>query len=161
MIACQSRAPLAVSVVPTSSGRSYPAAVISMADADPRGFFVVLTNLSKKPQAVWKDGNSWGYQIISFNLMLADGKSYTVSRRDRNFGRNGPGMFVIEPGEHEIYPVLLNDDWEVQPPLPKEHEMTIALKAVYDVPKTDEALKYGVWSGRIESRSYNWVLMQK
>jgi hypothetical protein len=39
-------------------------------------------------------------------------------------------------------------------------EMPITLKAVYEVSTTPEASQYKVWTGRLESHSYNFSLRQ-
>jgi len=36
--------------------------------------------------------------------------------------------------------------------------MMATVKAVYDVPATDESLQYRVWAGRVESDSYEFAL---
>jgi hypothetical protein len=49
-------------------------------DLPRRDFYVVLSNVSKQPQTVWEDWNSWGYQAISFQLTTADGKKHVLSK---------------------------------------------------------------------------------
>ena len=43
---------------------------------------------------------------------------------------------------------------------PKTDETDITLKAIYEVPPTPEAAQYKVWTGRLESRTYNFKLRQ-
>jgi hypothetical protein len=60
----------------------------------PRDFYVLLSNVSKQPQTVWEDWNSWGYQAISFELTTADGKKHVLSKRQQDFTKNYPSTLV-------------------------------------------------------------------
>ena len=131
-----------------------------MAKNKPREFYVVLTNVSKGPQSIWEYWNSWGYQAISFELTTADGKKFVLSKKQEEFTANFPSTFIVEPGEHQVYPIRLDEWWETHPALPKRDEMPITLKAVYEVTPTPEATEYKVWTGRLESHSYNFSLRQ-
>lgn len=148
-----SRSPFSLSIVPGTGG-------ITMAKIKPREFYVVITNVSGAPQSIWEYWNSWGYQAISFELTMADGKKFVLSKKQEEFTRNFPSTFVVEPGEHQVYPIKLDEWWETHPSLPKTDEMPIKLKAVYEVTTTVEATQYKVWTGRLESHSYNFSLRQ-
>ncbi|PYT95330.1 MAG: hypothetical protein DMG36_02625 [Acidobacteria bacterium] len=154
------KVPFSLSIVPeTSRGEGFGSS-IEMAHDKPREFYVVLTNSSSEPQAVWEHWNSWGYQTVSFELTNVDGKKFHVSRRPGIFTVNFPSTFVISPGEHQVYAIRLDQWWETQPPLPKTDETDITLKAIYEVPPTPEAAQYKVWTGRLESPTYNFKLRQ-
>ena len=154
------KVPFSLSIVPeTSRGEGFGSS-IEMAHDKPREFYVVLTNSSSEPQAVGEDWNSWGYQTVSFELTNVDGKKFYVSRRPGIFTVNFPSTFLISPGEHQVYAIRLDQWWETQPPLPKTDETDIMLKAIYEVPPTPEAEQYKVWTGRLESRTYNFKLRQ-
>jgi hypothetical protein len=73
--------------------------------------------------------NGWGYQAISFELTTADGKKFVLSKKQEEFTMNFPSAFVVEPGEHQVYPIKLDERWETHPALPKTDEMPITLKA--------------------------------
>jgi hypothetical protein len=153
-------APFSLAVVPTTSFGEKFGSSITMAHSKPRDFYVVLTNTSKEPQAVWEDWNSWGYQAVSFEMMTADGKKYLVSKRQQIFTVNFPSAFLIEPGGHQVYSIRLDIQWESRPPIPKTEEMPITLRAIYEVSPTPESARYKVWTGRIESHIYNLILKQ-
>jgi hypothetical protein len=125
-----------------------------------RDFHVVLSNVSGQPQTVWEDWNSWGYQAISFELTTADKRNYVLSKRQQAFTVNFPSTLVIEPGEHEVYVIHLDEWWETHTSLPKTAELPITLKAIYEVSPTPESGQYKVWTGRIESHLYNFTLRQ-
>jgi hypothetical protein len=154
------KSPFSLSVVPERSQVEPFGSDIAMARDDPRNFYVVLTNVSAKPQAAWEYWNSWGYQTVTFELTTEDGRKFLVSKRPQSFTRNFPSEFLIEPGEHQVYAVRLDDKWETHPALAKTAETPITLKAIYEVPSTPEAAQYNVWVGRLESRDYKFKLRQ-
>lgn len=109
---------------------------------------------------MWEYWNSWGYQNVSFELTTTDGKKFIVSKRQEEFTRNFPSTFLIESGEHQVYAIRLDESWETHPSLPKLDGVHITLKAIYKVAPTSEAVQFKVWTGRLESRSYNLTLRQ-
>jgi hypothetical protein len=129
-------------------------------DLPRRDFYVLLSNVSKQPQTVWEDWNSWGYQAISFELTTADGKKYVLSKRQQVFTANLPSTVVIEPGEHQVHVIHLDEWWETHTALPKTADLPITLKAIYEVTPTSESAEFKVWTGRIESHTYNFTLRQ-
>jgi hypothetical protein len=153
-------APFSLVVVPTKSFGDQHGASITMANNKPRDFYVVLTNVSKEPQAVWEYWNSWGYQTISFELTTADGRKMVISKRPQMFMVNFPSIFLIQPGEHYVYVIRLDKEWQARPTVPKAGEMSIKLKAIYEVSATPEATQYKVWTGRLESHIYSFTLRQ-
>jgi hypothetical protein len=148
-----SQSPFLLLIVPGRNG-------ITMAKSKTDEFFVILTNISREPHPVWETWNSWGYQAISFELTTADGKKFVVSKRQEGFTKNFPSTFIVAPGEHQVYPIKLDEWWETHPALAKADEMPITLKAVYEVSTTPEAIQFKVWTGRLESQSYNFSLRQ-
>ena len=150
------KAPFTLAIVPTHS--SEDRAGITMAYDTTNAFYVVFTNISDQPQSVWEYWNSWGYQTVSFEFTTTDGHKFIASRSPQGFRRNFPSTFVIQPGEHQVYVVQLDRRWEAHPALPKVEEMPITLKAVYEVSPTPEATQNKVWTGRIESKTYNLTL---
>lgn len=129
-------------------------------DLPRRDFYVVLSNISKEPQTVWEDWNSWGYQAVSFELTTTDGKKYVISKRQQEFTMNFPSTLLIEPGEFHVFAIHLDQWWETHPLLPKTAELPIALKAIYEVSPTPESAQYQVWTGRVESHIYKFTLRQ-
>ncbi len=154
------KSPFSLSVVPEASHGEPFGSSIEMAHNKPRDFYVVLTNVSSQTQAVWEYWNSWGYQTVSFEVTMADGKKFVVSRAQGYFTRNFPSTFLVEPGEHQVYAIRLDERWETHPSLPKADETPITLRAIYEVPPTPEATQYKVWTGRLESRTYDFKLRQ-
>ena len=121
-------------------------------------FFFPTSLSSLRPYG--RIGTSWGYQAISFELTTADGKKHVVSKRQQVFTINFPSTVVIEPGEHQVYVIHFDEWWEIHPPIPKRDEMSITLKAIYEVSPTPESAQYKVWTGRLESHDYKFLLRQ-
>lgn len=149
--------PFELAVVPTRS--SSDARIITRALEKPHEFYVVLTNVSNKPQAVWEAWNSWGARTISFQFKIGDNAPILITRGPEIFTRNFPSTFLIPPGEHQVYPIRLDKWWDGSA-LPKSTEIQVSLKAIYEVPNTPEATTYHVWTGRVESRNYEFTLSQ-
>jgi hypothetical protein len=131
-----------------------------MAHNNPREFFVVLTNISTKSQEIFESWNSWGYQVISLELTTGDGPKTAISVKQQDFLRNFPSTFVIKPGEHQVFPIRLDQRWVAIPALRKANDLPIQLKVIYEILPTPEATKEGVWIGRIESHEYKLTLRQ-
>ena len=131
-----------------------------MARTESRPFYVVLTNVSKEPQSVWNWWNSWGYYAITFEMTSDNQKKFVFSKRPTGFTRNTPTTFLVQPSEQPVYAIHLNDVWQVQPALPKADTTHVKVKAVFEIPPSAESAKYGVWTGRVESKVYDFSLRQ-
>jgi hypothetical protein len=159
--------PLSLAIVPTHCfGED---CIIMMGDEKPLEFYVVLTNNSRQNQPVYEDWSSWGFQTISFELTTAEGKKYVISKRDHNFDVNRPTSFLIKPGQHQVFAIRFDDDWETNPAPLWKAEMRVTLKAIYEVPSSygtfgdivfPATVKEKVWKGRIESPGYAITLVQ-
>lgn len=151
------RVPFTLSIVPTTSRSD--SRVITIAATKPDEFYVVLTNISTAPQLVWEYWNSWGYQTISFEFMLDRNQRIIVSKRPQDFTKNFPSTFMIPPGDHKVYAIRLDREWDTIA-IPKSSEAPVTLKAIYQVSQTPEASTYNVWIGRVESSSCKLTLRQ-
>ena len=133
---------------------------ITMSRNKPHVFYVVLTNVLRKPQTTWEYWNSWGYQNVWFEFTLPDGVKGEIRRKDQGFTRNGPSTFVVQPGEHQVYAIQFDERWVTHPAIRKADEMQIKLKAVFEAVPTAESNHFHVWTGRVESHSYDFLLRQ-
>ncbi len=149
-------APFTVTVVPSSSETNGSRIVIG--GDKPKDFYVVLTNTSKKSEPVFEAWNSWGFRAVSFELTLPDGKKIAISKGAAIWTRNFPSIFQIPPGEHQVYALCLDKRWETHPKLDSDFEIQIKLKAIYQVEATPESTEHKVWTGRVESKSYDFTL---
>ena len=132
--------------------------VITTARKDPDTFYVVLTNISNKPQSTWETGNSWGDGTISFDFTMPNGMHFLTTAIRQNYTRNIPSTYVIPPGEHEVYPIKLDSDWENRPPRSGDGVVPVTVKAIYDVRRGSDSDAFHVWTGRVESASYHFSL---
>lgn len=123
-------------------------------------FYVVLTNTSKDSQPVWEYWNSWGFQVISFELGTPEGKRFVLTAKDHGFDHNWPSTYTVAPGEHQVFAIRLDESWQAQPALTVVDGMPITLKAVYQVNPTRESAQHHVWTGRVESHAYSLSLEQ-
>lgn len=153
----ETAAPFKLSIVPSSS--STVGRTITQADAQPDAFHVVLTNTSDRDQPVWLTKYSWGYWTISFELTMPDGKRHFVGKtKEVGFSKNFPGTFLVPAGEPYVYTIRLDKDWVNRPRLSESSSIPVSLKAIYEVRETPESTQHKVWTGRIESRSYDFTL---
>jgi hypothetical protein len=145
--------PFGVSIVPGS--RSENSSFISWASGSNQTFFVVLVNLTDKPQPVFERSNSWGYQSLLFYMMLSDGRKITITVRPRVFTRNLPTTYLVPPHGYEVFPIVFNDEWtgNPNPGFGKPGDTKATLKVIYRIPPSQEADKKGVWFGQIESEA--------
>lgn len=155
--AAEDAAPFSLAIVPT--GRGLEGGEITTAKNQPREFYVVLHNLSSQPQPVWETWCSWGFWTISFEFTMADGKHISVTKnRHEGFTKNFPATFFIPPGEVQVYPIQLDKEWDNRPTFFEAGGTPVAVQAIYQVAPTPESTKLGVWTGRIESAKYNFIL---
>lgn len=148
--------PFSLSIVPSKDESITMAKKTEYADE----FFVVLTNISKEPQPVFEYWNGWGFQVISFELITADGKRLLLTVRDEGFDKNSPDTYTIAPSEHQVFALRFDESWRMQPGLAVVEGMPVTLKAAYQVNPTRESMQKHVWTGRVESRSYSLSLWQ-
>jgi len=148
--------PFLLSIVPES--RSENSSLISLAKDSHRKFFVVLTNTTDKAQPVFEAWNSWGYQTISFELILPSGERTKLCVKPQKFTKNGPTTYVIPPKGHQVFPIALNDEWEVKFDFGIPGQTKIKLTAIYEVGASKESAVQKVWTGRIESETIDVVV---
>jgi len=149
---------LTVSLVPTHGDGD--TGLIDMAHDTRNSFYVILTNNSQSSISTWEVSNSWGYRALSFEAVTADGEKFRISRKAESFSVNFPSSFRILPGEHQVYPVLLNGSWTADPSIPMAGQTQVLLTASYEVSQTPESDQYHVWTGHVESRPYKIALRQ-
>ena len=145
-----------VSIVPDQCGLNLCS--ISTAKKDPPPFYVVLTNQSDKPQLVWEAWNSWGYRSISFEITSSTGKTYVVTKKEHGFTRNFPSVYPIPPGEQQVFPIQLDDEWVGKPTFDPAGTDRVTVKALFKIEPSKEASAARMWIGRISSRTYNLSL---
>ena len=150
------QAPFALSLVPTANYGRPVVGQINMGKDYHDPFYVLLTNISSQTQAAFESWNEWGYQAVSFEIQTADGHKSIVTMKPRGFLRNVPSTFLIPAGEQMVYPIALDDEWAAVPVVPKGNDILFTIKAIYEVKPTPESQEKHVWTGRVESKNYDF-----
>lgn len=111
---------------------------------------VVVTNMSNKPQRLWREWCSWGYYNLSFELKDAQGKMTALKKRVRGWSKNYPDWFELPAGEHYVIEVQLTGaDWEL--PAKGALPPKWTLRAVYQNAPDEFTEKESIWTGKIVS----------
>jgi hypothetical protein len=112
----------------------------------------ILVNLGRTRVRFWQMGNQWGDGVLSFEVLL-DGRTWRLSRRQQIYSRNVPSSAAVLAGAtHRISFDLGDGSWEGEARVDQLIDPGARLVAVYDVPQTPEAEKYGVWVGKLRSQ---------
>lgn len=124
-------------------------------------FHVVVRNVSEKPLRLWTDRYSWGYDNLSFEQTLDDGKTTRITKKERGWDKNFPDWLELQPGESYILNVNLfaADIWNDVPTAnPKAKPKLVKLRAIYEVQPDDESKKLGVWTGKVASATDTFAI---
>src|SRR5689334_20132316 len=149
-------APVAVTIVPTSSGGRSGDAIELFGDSH---FHVVVTNSSGAPIKLWKEWCSWGYFSLSFEARDASGRSFVISKKVRGWDKNFPCPIVVGPGRPWVIDVNLDPSiWQNSPLSSDAGKATLRLKAVFEIRKDESSEKEGVWTGRVSSPEAQYTL---
>lgn len=124
-------------------------------------FFVLLTNVSKKPVRVWQEWCSWGYYSLKFEAFGEDGKRHLIKRKPTSFYANFPDCVELPPGESVVWRVELDpSEWVDLSWLATNKVEHVKLRAIYSVDTDEESKRYDVWVGCSSSRMYDFILSQ-
>lgn len=148
---------LSVAIVPTKSVAPVPTIVTAL--KRPQLFYVVVSNISDSPISIWEYWSRWGYQSISVEIRLPDGKALVLSRKDEIFTRNFPSSFLIAPGEAQVFPIELDSRWENQKVLLGVCEKQVKVRARFHIHPSNDATTHRVWSGSVHSKLYGFRLL--
>jgi hypothetical protein len=151
-------APFSLSIVPLF--RSKDSATIRVGDGQKSPFHVVLTNRTKTGHFVFERSNSWGFDAISFDMILPDGSKTRLAMRMQVFTVNAPSTYWIPPGGSQVYPIAFDRDWSGLPEIPRSEALPVRLKAIYQIKDSPEARKQGVWMGSVESAEISAKLVR-
>jgi hypothetical protein len=123
-------------------------------------FPVLITNRSERSQGVWKDWNSWGYYAVFFEVFNDDGKMLKLTKiMPHAWTMNFPDHWIIPAGESLVIDVDLSDSktWNAFPK-PDDFPATFMIRAVLEIAPDDKSKKYGVWTGRAESKLEKYTI---
>jgi len=127
-------------------------------------FFAVVENVSKGDVYVWAEENSEGHGTLSFEVTGPDGKKAVVRRTPREWSKNVIRLEKLAPGGYHVRVVEYDGrpgkdrDWEPFPFGPKDSQVEVTLRAVFEQPKADWNGKLAPWAGRAMSPEVKVVL---
>ncbi|MBN1460746.1 MAG: hypothetical protein JXA57_14520 [Armatimonadetes bacterium] len=123
-------------------------------------FHVVLTNISTHNVSLWQGEGPEGYSSLSFEVTDAEGNTWAVRKKERQWKRTPlPSAATLDPNGHLVIDVTFDPEiWE-NPPLPDEGKsVTVSIRAIYEIPESDDAAKNGVWTGRVVSEKKEYAI---
>jgi hypothetical protein len=122
-------------------------------------FHVIVSNVSKQPQKVWRNWCSWGYFNLTFKVTDEAGKETILSKIGRAWTKNFPDSWTLEPGDMLDIEVHAADWANFPMPAPGKNR-TVRLQAVYEINPDPAAAKESVWTGRVASETREYVLTE-
>jgi hypothetical protein len=122
-------------------------------------FHVVISNISTNTQYLLKEGSSWGWQTLSFELVDEKGNKYLIQRRPAAWTDNAPVYWILKPGEHYVRDICFaqiyqgTNSWQGFPDeLNIGGSLKVRMKAIFET-TTDKSFEGApLWHGRIESQ---------
>jgi hypothetical protein len=118
-------------------------------------FYVAMENRVAQTRTLLAENCSWGYEMLSFEAMDANGNVYKVQRVPRPWDKNVPSPVPLEPGETALRPIELgNGTWHGMPAMAPGKTMSIKLRAILQIKPEFPLTERGIWFGRAAS---NWV----
>jgi len=118
------------------------------AHAPPAGK-VVFENIGATEMGVWRTGNSWGDEALSFELKSAGGIERIV-RKPQVYTVNVPAAQMLSARGRYAVPFDLGDgSWQLEASF--RWDVDAELVALYDVPESPDALAQHAWIGHLRS----------
>jgi hypothetical protein len=111
---------------------------------------VELINVSESPVRVFKESNSWGADRWRVLVIRRGNLTVYSQRLNQVFTRNIPASEELAPGARLRKALDLNTKaWRKADDPKVTFDSGDIIIAIYDVPFTPEAHKFGVWNGTI------------
>jgi hypothetical protein len=118
-------------------------------------FHVVISNISDKEQRIYGEGNSWGYDALSFSITDETGKSWMVRRKPISSWQTDAERFWTLKSQDSLVLDIYFSNTNQWIGFPSGYNLTksVTMSAVFDI-------KYGrpnVWKGHVESKPDKYV----
>ena len=116
-------------------------------------FQVIVRNISQHDVSIWKEWCSWGYFNLSFVLTDEYENVRIIKKRPREWDKNFPDFLILKADDVFAMNVIFDSEtWENIPiQATDKFATTVDMIAVYEIDKTPESKKHGVWTGKIVS----------
>jgi hypothetical protein len=118
-------------------------------------FHVTLSNISKEPQKIVTDGNSWGYEALTFEITDKSGRKSVARRVATDFSKNTMTWWLLQPQESVILDVYFADPqkWESFPRLERYGQSeAVTIRAIFEFARAErKPSPDGLWTGRVVS----------
>jgi len=122
-------------------------------------FHVLISNVSDKPQKIWREWCSWGYYALSFEITDESGKTWTATKKARDWDKNFPDSWTLAAKETLVLDVHFagSDTWEGFP-RPSGVSQTITIRAIFEISPDKDSQRDSVWTGRALSKADKFVI---
>lgn len=112
---------------------------------------LLLTNTSSRPQRVWKEWTSWGYNNLRLIVQYPD-KSVAIVRKVQHIDSDFPDFWEISPGESLVFTIDLSKGEWAGFPDPYGEQVPVILEAYYEIPVHYLTDEFGIWTGKITAK---------
>ena len=120
---------------------------------------VLLSNVGQKPVKLWHEWSRPGHASIQFEILGPDGQKHSVKKTTHDLLTELVGWFVLQPGDSVVWDVELTSSvWRDLSWVLDNARTEAQVRAIYHVDDDSGAKASGVWTGRAESKWYDFVL---
>jgi hypothetical protein len=126
-------------------------AVIELHSTDPPAGAVVIENHSNDAVRIWRRGNSWGDEALSFELSASE-QTTRITTAGQDYTRNVPASLTVTPGaRREISFDLGDGTWQPASALAHLRDACARIVAIYESGDSPQVQEQGIWRGNIRS----------
>lgn len=113
-------------------------------------FYVVARNRSGRDLKLWRDWSPWGYNNLSFDVELKDGRKVRLERKLGELTKSYPDATLVKAGHSYVYKIeLAVATWKGVENVPVD--TPVKLVAVLNIKETPESKEKKVWTGKNSS----------
>ena len=110
----------------------------------------MITNTSSEHWGVWEDWCSWGWFCPKVTIDIRD-RRFEFAKKSRNWKRNFPDPYYLEPDNHYILPVnLFGGDWTEPIGFNVLHDVESTVSISFTIKPDMYAERKKVWTGTLE-----------
>jgi|ERR1035437_2260954 hypothetical protein len=123
---------------------------------------LAIANPSQSPVSLWSPSYSFGHDSVSFQVRPLKGKPCSIKKIARRWTVNIPGSLAIQPGDTYLQTFHLNDGtWDTSLCGDVDPRTEIEISAVLEIAQDDNAVTYGIVTGRYESNRLRFKSMKE